>query len=275
MRYTGVLSQKCQTLVISNLITLVIDEMTEDIQHRAEKIIRDNDSRKFEGRVKRWIEIIELGAIEFASFRKSPPHYLWNLLKEAADDFQEGCFRSCIFICASVAEQILKHELIQSSTDPEEKQWEIEIRRKSYSDLINESEKLPSLKSYVGDARWLRDARNLIAAHPLYVGVYEKDDTQDRIIWKNKTMIRNIRKTLELFDNKDRESILDFKITYEDKSEVKLRDALKDPTFDHASVIWSGFSEDAVLEFLALGAYQRMKKIVEGVYPVDPALHLR
>ncbi len=243
--------------------------MAEITQQQAEKVIKDDDSRRFESRVKRYKEIIKLGGIKFASFRSPPPHYLWNLLKEAGDDFQEGCFRSCIFICASVAEQILKHELIRSSKDPEEKQWEIEIKRKSFGQLIDESKGLPLLRIFADEASWLRDTRNVIAAHPLYIGVYEKDDTKDMIIWKNKTTIRNIRKTLERLNKDDRELILDFKVTYQDKKEVKLRDALKDPTFDYASDIWWGFSEDAVLEFLALDAYRRMKKIVEGVYPVD------
>lgn len=243
--------------------------MAENIQQRAEKIVRKSDSREFEGHVKRVMERLKLGTIEFDAAHRSPPRYLWNLTKEAARTFDEGCVRSCIFLCSSMAEQILKHELIRSSEDPEEKQWEIEIRRRSYADLIKEAGNLPLLRNFINDARWLKDARNLIAAHPLYVGVYERDDSRDKIIWKNKTMIRNIRKTLKLLNDKDRELILDFRVTYEDKSEVKLRDALKDPTFDHASVIWEGFSEDAVLESLALEAYQRMKKVIEGVYPVS------
>lgn len=239
--------------------------MAKKTRQEAEEIIRKSDSRKFDSRVKR---LINLGVIEFSSVDKQPPHYLWGHLKETADSYEEGCFRGCIFYCASIVEQIIKHEIIRNSGDPEEKQWEIEIRGRSFGHLIKDAEKLPLLKPFLNDAGWLRGARNLIAAHPLYVGVYEKDDTPDIKIWKNKTMIRNIRKTLDLFNNRDRESILDFKITYEDKSEVKLRDALKDPTFDHASVIWGGFSEDAVLEFLALEAFKRMKKITEGVYPV-------
>jgi len=194
---------------------------------------------------------------------------LWDLLQEAAEDYQEGCFRSCIFVCAEIVEQVIKHELIRNSEDPEEKQWQLEIEGMTFGKLIEEAKKLEELKGHIADAQWLNDARNTIAVHPLYVGVYEKDDDLQTRLWKNRTMIRNIRKTLKFLNERDREIVLESELRPESGEKfIKLRDMLEDPTSDRIFVMWDLLSKD-MLERLALEAYSRMKKVVVGVYPAD------
>jgi len=151
----------------------------------AEQIEKERDKRKFEKRVDRRVHI---GTITYSSVEKQPPFYLWDLLEEAAESYLEGCFRSCIFCCAEIAEQMIKHELIRNSRDPEERTWQFEIKRVTLGKLIEEAKKVKELKERIDDAEWLNDARNTIAVHPLYVGVYESNDDLQTKIWKNRTI---------------------------------------------------------------------------------------
>ncbi len=252
--------------VIDTKDVSICNDCLERKIEEAEQIVKERDERKLRDRAGRKVQ---LGILTYSSEGKGPPFYLWDLTLEAFGNYQEECFRSCIFCCAEIVEQVIKHELIRNSEDPEEKQWQLEIKRATFGDLIKEAKKLGELKKYIADAQWLNDARNTIAAHPLYVGVYEKGDDLQTKIWKNRTMIRNIRKTLEFLDKRDRETILKSELSYESGGEfIKLGDMLKDPTLDHVFVMWSLLSKD-ILEKLALKAYTRMKKIVEGVYPAD------
>lgn len=232
----------------------------------AEKNLKKRDEEKLRDRACRKVQ---LGTLTYSSQEKGPPFYLWDFANEAFDTYQEGCFRSCIFCCAEIVEQVIKHELIRNSEDSEEKQWRLEIKRATFGELIKEAKKLGELKEHIADVNWLNDARNTIAVHPLYVGVYEEDDDLQAKIWKNRTMIRNVSKTLEFLDKKDREVELESELRLESGEKfIKLRDMLKDPTSDHLFVLW-GLLGKELLERLALKAYTTMKKIVEGVYPAD------
>ena len=81
-------------------------------------------------------------------------------------------------------------------------------------------------------------------------------------------MIRNIHKTLEFLDKRDKEIVLKNMLVSESGERFELKDMLKDPTSDHIFVMWNSLSKD-ILEKLALEAYMRMKKIIEGVYLPD------
>jgi len=246
----------------------ICKDCIEKKMKEAEQILKKRDGRKLRERAGRKVQ---LGTLTYSSVEKQPPFYLWDLLGEAADSYVEGCFRSCIFICAEIVEQMIKHELIKNSKDPEERQWQLEIKRVMFGKLIEEAKKLRELKEHIDDVQWLKDARNTIAVHPLYVGVYEKGDDLQTKIWKNRTMIRNVRKTIEFLDERDRETVLKSELRPESREEfIKLRDMLKDPTSDHVFVMWDLLSKD-MLEKLALEAYTRMKKIIEGVYPAGKA----
>ncbi|MEM3452670.1 MAG: hypothetical protein QW835_03475 [Candidatus Hadarchaeum sp.] len=252
-----------KTLVGTREVSICEECFNEKVEKAKEKL-KEWDARRLEDKA---IRQVQLGTLIYSSMGKQPPYYLGDLLAEVAESYVEGCFRSCIFLCAEIAEQTIKHELIRNSEDPEETQWRLEIEKATFGKLIEEARKLRELKKYADEVQWLNDVRNSIVVHPLYVGVYEPKDNLQTKIWKNRTMIRNIHKTLKFLKKQDKEIILNTEIRCEGKNKfIKLKDLLNEPTSDHVFVVWSLLDKE-VLEILALEAYRRMKKIIEGIYP--------
>lgn len=232
---------------------------------KAREIIEERDEIKKEKRTTRQFT---LGSIVYSVMGKQPPHYLESYMDEARESYLEGAFRSCIFCCADAAEQIIKHELIRESEAPEEKLEWFEKERRGLGKLIGDAEEAEFLRKHIEDFEWLNGVRITIAVHPLYIGVHEGSDDPQTRIWKNRTMIRSVRKTLEFLDGETREAVLESQLSVPAEGKtIKLGDMLTDPSSDHTFFWWRLLEED-VLEELALEAYGRMKKIVEGVYSI-------
>jgi len=121
---------------------------------QAVQILKDYDKKIFYDRVTRQVE---LGTVIYSATGKQPPYYLLSYLHEAAEAYRNGCYKSCIFCCAEVVEQIIKHELIQNSKDPEEKQWKFEIKKSTFGDLISEAKGIARLRKYLNDTQWLNE----------------------------------------------------------------------------------------------------------------------
>lgn len=251
----------------------------------AERTIKSRDKQYLKPRVQRLKEFgevagtVRLGQVNTVSYdtEKTPPiHYLQSYIEEAADSYLEGNFRSCIFCCATAAEQVIKYELALSSVDFKAEIEEIENERWGLGKLIkrlkgrpSENERISHLKK-ISDSllNWLNKARISIAVHPPYASVYDEDDTDEIKTWKNERMVYYIYGILNLLDAKDREEILELNVGLPKGVSTTLRELLDDPKSQHMPEVWDAFiRRDVFQQHLALEAFRKMKEIIEGVYP--------
>ena len=197
---------------------------------------------------------------------------------EAKDSYINGCYRSCIICSSNAVEQSLIHMLIFNSEDWERKYWEIEIKKLTFGDILNEikKNKIKTLTGFMKDADWLRRVRNIIVAHPTYIADYTELKGNDQIIWANKIMLKDLRKILQFFDSKKRKELEQIPLTAKSKdgktvySSETLKQFLRQPvkievanTFD-----WWGFQK-GLLAHLAFEAYKRMSRVINGLHGHD------
>lgn len=203
---------------------------------------------------------------------------VWDYFSEAQDSYVNGCYRSCIICSSNAVEQSLIHVLIFNSEDWERKYWEIEIKRLTFGDILNEikKNKIKKLTRFIKDADWLRRVRNIIVAHPTYIADYAEIKGNDQIIWANKIMLKDLRKILQFFDSKKIEELEQIPLIVKSKdgekvlSSVTLKNFLRQPVkIEVANYIdWWGYQK-GLLAHLAFEAYKRMSRVINGLHGHD------
>lgn len=201
------------------------------------ELLEDLDSRTLNERAERSTELepIVINMIERTSSERMD-----DFIDEASKGYTDGCFRSCIFCCTGAVEHALRHEIIRLSDNPKETRKNIE--RKRFGEIIKMAESYEQLRPFAEDTRYLRRLRNKIAAHPLYIEM-EKETT-----------IEDIRMLKSFFDPGEEER-------------EELEKFLKTPEALDEAIEWRIYSERP-LRKLALKAWTKMRKILEGIYPV-------
>jgi len=244
------------------------------ILENLEKKLKETD---FETIVNRALRLQRLSPFKISSMSTLR---IMDYCKEAEVSFINGCFRSCIICSAIAVEQALKHTLIFLSEDWEETYWEIEIRKLRFVDVIKKAQnaKIVTLNGLVEDAHWLRNVRNEVAVHSLYVSNYfelnelgqlELKETE-QLFWANKVMFRDIKKLLRFLDSKKRKEMEEEKMTKKDSQgkileEMRLKDFLKEPKFEVGNfILWFGL-QNQVVEEVAFEAYRKMVVIINNL----------
>jgi len=234
-----------------------------------ENLLKAMDSNTLSQRALRKKRLQPLIIPEVATFR------VRDYFSEAQDSYINGCYRSCIICSSSAVEQSLIHMLIFNSEDWERKYWELEIKKLTFGDILNEIKKtkIKTLTRFIKDADWLRKVRNIIVAHPTYIADYTELKGNDQIIWANKMMLKDLRKILQFFDAKKRKELeqLPLILKTRDGKTVKesetLGQFLKQPVkIEVANYFdWWGFQK-GLLVHLAFEAYKRMSKVINGLH---------
>jgi len=250
-----------------------VGDMKEERKKELEKFARQLKEKDLDTLFSRASRLNKLEPVRFPSI---PTIRAYDCAYEAKQSYINGCYRSSI-ICSSIAtEQSLMHMLIATSEDWEETYWQIEIRRMTFGGILKELKrrKYEPLSKFIEDANWLRELRNRVAAHPTYVSAqaYFERSTRDQIIWENKVMFRDIRKLLNFLSPQKRKEFVETRKLTGVNSQGKVveeryfRDVLSDPTkIDPRTWLdWEGF-QSSILGDLALEAYKRMAKIVNGL----------
>lgn len=201
------------------------------------ELLEDLDSRTLNERAER---LTELEPIVINMIERTSSERMDDFIDEASKGYTDGCFRSCIFCCTGAVEHALRHEIIRLSDNPKETRKNIE--RKRFGEIIKMAESYEQLRSFAEDTRYLRRLRNKIAAHPLYIEM-EKETT-----------IEDIRMLKSFFDPGEEER-------------EELEKFLKTPEALDEAIEWRIYSERP-LRKLALKAWTKMRKILEGIYPV-------
>jgi hypothetical protein len=213
---------------------------------------------------------------DFSTFR------VLDYYEEAKSNYINGCFRSCIICSAIAVDQALKYLLISISDDWEKTYWELETKKINFSKLIEEIQKTKLIsKQVISETHWLRQVRNEIAAHPMYIGHdfdikepnYIVPRTPDIVIWSNKVMFRDLRKLLSFLDSEKKKKFEEEKISARSSegkviSEISLKDFLQSQDYNTPNFILWGTIQETILEELAYDAYVKAVRIINEILSV-------
>jgi len=253
------------------------EDMKEERRKRLEKFALQLKEKDLDTLFSRASRLKKLEPIRIPSV---PTLRVWFFAGEAKLCYINGCYRSSIICSSNATEQSFIHMLIVTSEDWKKTYWQIENRVMTFGQILAEMDEqikrrnLEPLTKFAKDAKWLKKVRNEIAAHPTYVdgSAYFERSTHDQIVWENKVMFRDIRKLLQFLSPQKRKEMVETGKLTGVNSEGKVvetryfKDFLNDPTKidPHTWSDWEGF-QLSILEKLALEAYKRMGKIVNGL----------
>ncbi len=232
------------------------------------RILSKGDISTLERRAKRLQELqtIQTDGQLFSSQRE------WDYAGEASDSYINGNYRSAIFCCACAIDQILRYEYVKAPSSRYE-----DIQRLTLGQVIGrcKKENVISLAPYLEKAELLKDIRNNVAAHPLFVDLPARSDPERRV--RNELLRSDIERLLELVGKLDpslRRDIESTKLISEAEGrsyvfgEVISRRSEMPTSFNG---FW-GLIEDEALKFLARQAWNIMKTISEGLYGTEQIL---
>jgi hypothetical protein len=219
--------------------------MKERTLEDARCTIKNLDERTLDDRASR---LMELGVTHYSSIERSTSQLMSDYSVEAAKNFVEGCFRSCIFCCAAAVDQTFRHEIIYASKNPEEKFDK--LRRKTFGQIIDLAKNTVRLQPFQEDACWLNRLRNKLAVHSLSFWPLRGD-----YIKEIKVIKQGLKEIITVVDAEDREKIKQLLIRV---SNLDTSDALD-------ILMWRP-DEDS-LKSSALKAHNIMARIIEGLYP--------
>lgn len=216
-------------------------------KQETKKTLADLDTRTLDKRAERLAELDPL----VYSGEKPLSEQMHDFINETIKGYESGCFRSCIFCCAGAVEYALRHEIIRLSDNPKET---LKNKDKSFHDIIKMAKDYEQLQAFTEDAHYLRKLRNKISAHPLYVASTMRKKPEE-IEMEKETTIRDIQNFIKFFDPEERE-------LKEMERLIKTPEALDD------AIEWRMYPLK-LLHKLALKAWVKMRKIIEGVYPLN------
>ena len=218
---------------------------------------------------------LRLQKIESYKIHFVPNIRAFDYAREAKHSYINGFFRSSIICSSIVVEQSFMHELIGASEDWEETYWKIQVKKMTFGKLLEEvkKKKVKKLKPFIKDAERLKEVRNEVAAHPTYISDYFELEDRYQLIWANRTMFRDIRRLLRCLTPQKRKEIEKSKIIVKSSEGKKIReskcleDFLSNPKKTEVETFFNWWTfEHGLLGELALEAYGRMAKIVNGLY---------
>jgi len=193
----------------------------------------------------------------------------WDYAGEASDSYINGNYRSAIFCCACAVDQIFRYEYIKVPGNRHK-----DIERGPFGQTIHKckEQNVMSLSPFMKQAELLRDMRNEVAAHPLFVDLPAESDPERQL--RNELLLRDITTLLNLvgeLDSNFRQEIESTQLI----SEVEGRNYIFGEVITGQSEMpfnldgfW-GLIERDILRFLAREAWSIMKEIAEGLYGVN------
>ena len=223
--------------------------------------LKKNDNRTLEDRAKR---LAELGTYTISLVNRPVANLMNEYLEEASSSYVYGNFRSCIFSCSAVIDQIFRHEIIQNSNDYKGKRKEID--KLGFGQVIGKArkEKIQSLDAILCDAGWVNDARNRVAVHPICVTAETLDDEL-----ANELKVEYINNILEIADEQTKEKILSISVKPPHEKRITLQEVLENPYSERASELLMWDPHNEIIEPIALEAYKRTVRILLHLFPAE------
>ena len=228
-----------------------------DAIERIEKI--DTSSR--EDRAKR---LSKIGAYTISVFDRPVANLMDEYLKEASYSYVYGNFRSCIFACSAAIDQIFRHEIVQESNEYKRKLKQ--INKLTFGQIIGvaRDENIVSLKPILGEADWIKEARNRIAVHPICITAETLDDEL-----ANELKVEYIKNILEICDEENKEKILKMSFKYPNEKRITLREVIENPytisAFEY--LLWDPHKR--IIEPIALESHRKTVRILLHLFPAN------
>ena len=193
----------------------------------------------------------------------------WDYASEASDSYINGNYRSAVFCCACAIDQIFRYEYVKVPGNKYE-----DVESGPFGRVISKCKKenVKSLIPFMEQAELLRDMRNEVAAHPLFIDLPTETDPERHA--RNALLLKDIKKLLDLvgrIDTELRKKIESTELINEVEGEKcvfgKVIDK-EDEILFNLDGFW-GLIELDILKFLASQAWGIMKEIAEGLYGVS------
>lgn len=214
----------------------------------------DEESRK-----NRAIWLHDLGVIEIdKSILPEPTNRIEVHAREAEETLVARCCISSIFNSSTAVQEAFKHVMIRDSSDRWETLRRLRGRRYTFGRIIGHAEKLPTLKPFVSDARWLNDMRNALGAHPLYVDLGKARSSYD-LEWEAITTTEDLENILSFLPPASRKYAYSGKI-----GERTFGEAIAARERHDVQFLWQYFRV-RVLPVLAQLAFSKMLQILSAL----------
>lgn len=257
-------------------------------------ILQAGDRESLDRRAERLSEILVEYKPVLHHRVKGPPSRAIDYRREAESSYVNGNFRSCIFSCAAIVDQVFRHEYVKAHEDKNTILKEIRGKKKGKKitfgiviNLIKQSlkdNKYRHMRPFVKKAKMLNEMRNTVAVHPAYV-VSPLSEPWSLVKKINRDDILSLLKLLVKTDQKikraERKSMID-KILKNTKFSGLGRYGGRIPWFTLKEILDKNFDvgplqpelvrdsiEDGILKPLALLSYKLMNEVVGGIYGIQ------
>jgi hypothetical protein len=214
----------------------------------------DEDSRMRRGA---WLREIGVDEIH-SSIMAAPSSRLEIHAREAEESLINGCCTSSIFNSSTAVQEAFRHVIIRDSSDRWKTLRRLSGRHYTFGKIIDEASKIPALRPFIKDAKWLNDIRNGLSAHPLYVD-FGKARTSYDLEWEAFTTSEDLENMLSFLPKLSRKHVYSSKIGMRTFGEAI---AAKDR--HEAQFLWVYFHA-RILPVLAELALLRMLQILSAL----------
>jgi len=235
-----------------------MNHLTED---RVREILRKFyrlEASETKSRLGRLLALDSIRTVEIdAGIQPEPADSIDPFVREAAEAYVHGLYRSCIFCCATAAHQILMEALTRKRGY--DIRVVVNLQRMRFEQVVGEARNVSGLQMISENADWLRMVRNKIAAHSCYV-ITGRARSQEQIQFEIETMIRDARALIGLLEPVDKMTVESSTWTYEGKT-ITFRQALETKDHHGTEVVWY-LLQRHVIPVLALEAYRRLYDIM-------------
>lgn len=223
---------------------------------------RYNNLKKLEekyrlGRAERNAEL----SVEINQIKKAFPYKANPYLEEAGNTYIYGNYRSTIFCCIAIVELVIKKELIE--THGKRRQ---EIERNSLGILIGKiNSRMGELYKQKANITYLKNLRNKLIVHPLHIRAIKNEC--EGYARTNKDLQREIKNILYFLSDEQKNNFLSRAIApYKEVPKTFIEELSNPSDNNNLAVLWNS-SERSVMKMLAKNAFDKMKIIIESLYP--------
>ena len=223
------------------------------------KRLDDLDKRTLDERTER---SVALGGVIISLVDRPFPNLMEEYRREARDSYVNGNYRSCIFNCSAVFDQIIRHEYIARESDPQKGLQNVE--RETLGSMINKYiNDIPSLIHLKNEFSWMNKARNTISVHPICIINPDIDEHLTNI-----QKADYIQQILEMLDEPTRKKILRQELHYPDRS-ISLKSVLDDPTSIDAQLFFIWDEHNRLVKHVAYKAYKILIDVLIELFPAE------
>ena len=214
---------------------------------------RQFQDQEFTNRLRRLLELdkIRQVIVDPSAIHFPPSDSVEAFVKEAADAYVHGMYRSCIFASATAVNHVFLSALIKLGN------FKLEEAKKLDEDfagtIIEKMKEIPRYRHIAKRVEWLNRARNKVAVHPHYVKG-RTGTTRLEHDFETASMARSAHSLLDFLEPDEREQIETSEITMNGKS-LTYKESLTKVDWIRTETVWY-MLQAHLIPMLAFKAYK-------------------